>query len=65
MDFNGIIPGLQTKSIDAALAGITIREDRAKVVDFSDPYYESGLAILAPRPARSRPPRTWTARPWR
>lgn len=48
MDFNGIIPGLQTKSIDAALAGITIREDRAKVVDFSDPYYESGLAILAP-----------------
>lgn len=48
MDFNGIIPGLQTKSIDAALAGITIREDRSKVVDFSDPYYESGLAILAP-----------------
>jgi len=48
MDFNGIIPGLQTKSIDAALAGITIREDRAKVVDFSDHYYESGLAILAP-----------------
>lgn len=48
MDFNGIIPGLQTKSIDAALAGITIREDRSKVVDFSDPYYESGLAILVP-----------------
>ena len=46
MDFNGIIPGLQTKNIDAALAGITIRDDRKKVVDFSDPYYESGLAIL-------------------
>lgn len=46
MDFNGIIPGLQTHNIDAALAGITIREDRAKVIDFSDPYYESGLAIL-------------------
>lgn len=46
MDFNGIIPGLQTKNIDVALAGITIREDRAKVIDFSDPYYESGLAIL-------------------
>ncbi|GAA3995729.1 glutamine ABC transporter substrate-binding protein GlnH [Comamonas faecalis] len=48
MDFNGIIPGLQTRSIDVALAGITIREDRAKVVDFSEPYYESGLAILVP-----------------
>ena len=45
-DFNGIIPGLQNRNIDAALAGITIREDRAKVIDFSDPYYESGLAIL-------------------
>lgn len=46
MDFNGIIPGLQTKNIDVALAGITIRPDRAEVIDFSDPYYESGLAIL-------------------
>ncbi len=46
MDFNGIIPGLQTKNIDVALAGITIKEERKKVVDFSDPYYESGIAIL-------------------
>lgn len=46
MDFNGIIPGLQTKNIDAALAGITIRDDRKKVIDFSDPYYASGLSIL-------------------
>jgi glutamine transport system substrate-binding protein len=46
MDFNGIIPGLQTGSVDVALAGITIRDDRKKVVDFSDPYYDSGLAIL-------------------
>src|SRR5690606_22992317 len=46
MDFNGIIPGLQTRNVDVALAGITIREDRAKVIDFSEPYYESGLAIL-------------------
>ena len=37
MDFNGIIPGLQTKNIDVALAGITIRDDRKKVIDFSDP----------------------------
>lgn len=48
MDFSGIIPGLQTKNIDAALAGITIRDDRKQVIDFSDPYYESGLAILVP-----------------
>ncbi|OZI60971.1 glutamine ABC transporter substrate-binding protein GlnH [Bordetella genomosp. 11] len=46
MDFNGIIPGLQTRNIDVALAGITIRDDRKQVIDFSDPYYESGLSIL-------------------
>jgi len=47
MDFSGILPGLQTRNIDVAIAGITIRPDRQKVIDFSDPYYESGLAILA------------------
>uniref|UniRef100_UPI00333E1E13 glutamine ABC transporter substrate-binding protein GlnH n=1 Tax=Castellaniella defragrans TaxID=75697 RepID=UPI00333E1E13 len=46
MDFNGIIPGLQTRNLDVALAGITIRDDRTQVIDFSNPYYESGLAIL-------------------
>ena len=46
MDFNGIIPGLQTRNLDVALAGITIRDDRKQVIDFSDPYYESGLAVL-------------------
>ncbi len=46
MDFNGIIPALQTRSVDVALAGITITEAREKIVDFSDPYYDSGLRIL-------------------
>ncbi|HHX36162.1 MAG TPA: transporter substrate-binding domain-containing protein [Gammaproteobacteria bacterium] len=46
MDFNGIIPALQTRNVDIALAGITITEARAKIVDFSDPYYDSGLRIL-------------------
>lgn len=46
MDFNGIIPALQSRSIDAAVAGITIKSDREKVVDFSHPYYDSGLIIL-------------------
>jgi len=46
MDFNGIIPALQSKSIDAAIAGITIKSAREKVVDFSYPYYDAGLVIL-------------------
>ncbi|MBE02116.1 transporter substrate-binding domain-containing protein [uncultured Marinobacter sp.] len=46
MDFNGIIPALQTGNVDIAIAGITITEEREKIVDFSDPYYDSGLRIL-------------------
>ncbi|MBV0934508.1 transporter substrate-binding domain-containing protein [Marinobacterium weihaiense] len=46
MDFNGIIPALQTGNVDMALAGITITEAREEIVDFSNPYYDSGLRIL-------------------
>jgi len=46
MSFNGIIPALQTGSVDIALAGITITEKRERIVDFSAPYYDSGLRLL-------------------
>ena len=46
MDFQGLIPALQTGTIDVAVAGITITEQRAKVVNFSHPYYHSGLSVL-------------------
>lgn len=46
MDFNGIIPALQTGNVDIAIAGITITEEREEIVDFSDPYYDSGLRIM-------------------
>ncbi|MGM0535311.1 MAG: transporter substrate-binding domain-containing protein [Pseudomonadota bacterium] len=46
MDFNGIIPAVQTGNVDIAIAGITITEEREEIVDFSDPYYDSGLQIL-------------------
>jgi glutamine transport system substrate-binding protein len=46
MDFAGLIPALQTQNIDVALSGMTIREERRKVIDFSAPYYDSGLAAM-------------------
>ncbi|MDN0085806.1 glutamine ABC transporter substrate-binding protein GlnH [Yersinia nurmii] len=46
MDFSGIIPALQTKNVDLALAGITITDERKKAVDFSDGYYNSGLLVM-------------------
>jgi glutamine transport system substrate-binding protein len=46
MDFNGLIPALQTGNIDVAIAGMTIKSAREKVVDFAYPYYDAGLSIL-------------------
>nr|4ZV1_A Chain A, AncQR [synthetic construct]4ZV2_A Chain A, AncQR [synthetic construct] len=46
MDFDGIIPALQSGKIDVVIAGMTITEERKKQVDFSDPYFEAGQAIV-------------------
>lgn len=46
MPFNGLIPSLQAGSIDAAVAGITIKQSRMQNVNFSDAYYKSGLSVL-------------------
>ncbi|BAZ43430.1 polar amino acid ABC transporter inner membrane subunit [Chondrocystis sp. NIES-4102] len=45
MPFDGLIPALQSKTIDAAISGMTITAERAQTVDFSRPYFQSGLAI--------------------
>ena len=47
-NFDGIIPGLQTGTFDIAIAGITITEERKGAVDFTSPYYKSGLRIGVP-----------------
>ena len=46
MEFRGLIPALTSDSIDMALAGITITDERLETVDFSIPYYDAGLLIM-------------------
>lgn len=45
-EFDGLIPALQTGKIDLAISGMTIKPERAEVVDFSRPYYQVGQVIL-------------------
>lgn len=40
MEFDALVMAIGSK-IDAAIAGMTIDEDRLRVVDFSDPYYDA------------------------
>lgn len=46
MDFGGIIPALQAGQLDVAIAGMSITDERKKVVDFSDPYFDAGLSLV-------------------
>jgi lysine-arginine-ornithine-binding protein len=43
MAFDSLIPALLSKKIDMVVAGMTITEARKEKVNFSDPYYETGL----------------------
>ncbi|WP_419656229.1 extracellular solute-binding protein, family 3 [Desulfosarcina variabilis str. Montpellier] len=44
--FSDLIPMLRANQIDIIIAVMSITFDRAKVVDFSVPYFETGLSIL-------------------
>lgn len=46
MDFNGIIPALQTNNIDMAVAGMTMKAEREKAIDFSHPYYNTSVLMM-------------------
>ncbi len=44
--WDGIIPGLLSKKYDMIMSAMTITEERAKKVTFSDPYFETGQVIV-------------------
>ena len=45
-DWDGLIPGLNAQKFDAAIAGMSITSERKEVVDFSDPYFHSGIILI-------------------
>lgn len=46
MPFDALVPSVLTRQLDGAISGITITEERAKTVSFSDPYYKSGISAV-------------------
>jgi polar amino acid transport system substrate-binding protein len=49
MDFNGLIPALQSGRVDFLMAGMTPTPERKKSVDFSEVYYTAQNTIIAPK----------------
>ncbi len=46
MEFDSLLVALQNGQIDAAIAGMTVTEERAEAVDFSTPYYEATQVMI-------------------
>lgn len=46
MPFDGLIPAMLTSQVDMAVASFTVTEERAKRINFSDPYYRSGITFV-------------------
>jgi polar amino acid transport system substrate-binding protein len=51
LTFDGLIPSLKTGKIDLVLSSMTATEERARAIDFSDPYLKTGLCLLVGRRA--------------
>lgn len=45
--WDGLIPSLKTGKVDLIISSMTITDERKKSIDFSIPYAQSSLAILA------------------
>ncbi len=45
-EWDGLIPSLQSGSIDMIIAGMSPTEDRKLSIDFSDTYFDSNLVIV-------------------
>ncbi len=45
--WDGLIPSLQTGAADIVISSMTITEERKELIDFSDPYANALLAVLA------------------
>ena len=45
LGFDALIPAVQAGTVDCCISAMTIKEDRAKVIDFSTPYFKAGLIV--------------------
>jgi polar amino acid transport system substrate-binding protein len=52
--FDGLIPALKTGKIDLIISSMTATEERAKSIDFSKPYADTGLAVLLTRNIKAK-----------
>lgn len=45
LGFDALIPAIKTGKYDCAISAMTITDERKKAIDFSTPYFDSGLVV--------------------
>ena len=46
LDWDSLVPAVQSGTVDCVIAGQSITSDRLQMVDFSDPYYYASIVTL-------------------
>ena len=46
MEWDGLVPALQSNKIDAIIAGMSPTEERKKTIDFTENYYTSDFVMV-------------------
>ncbi len=52
MSFDSLIPALRAGVIDIAIAGMTITDEREKIVDFSEPYWHADQDVIVKKDSK-------------
>ena len=45
--FGGLLQGISSDSFDAAISAITVTDERKRMVDFTEPYFGAGQAVVS------------------
>ncbi len=61
LQFGSLIASISTNKIDIITASMFITEEREKMIDFGDPYYESGVSLIARKDHIEKAPATLMA----
>lgn len=49
VSWDGIIPSLTSRKIDAIMSSLSITDERRKTIDFSDKYYNTPASVIGPK----------------
>ena len=67
LDWDSLIPAIQSGQVDCVIAGQSITEERLQAVDFSEPYYYATIVTLVKQGRQSmqtqRALQIWPAQP--